>query len=503
MGRAWAGVPIVGALMMAAATSGVCAAPVENAPASTAPPRFVTHQQGVFGGVTVKYTVTAGPTLIRDDEGQPLANFFAIAYTRDVAKGSTPERPVTFLWNGGPGSASVWLHMGAFGPRRVAVPPDAQPAGVPPYPLEHNASSLLDVTDLVFVDPIGAGFSRPAGGHEVREFHTLIADGDSFARFMRTWLDANDRNNSPKYVIGESYGSVRAGLVVRNFSEGRAGKITLNGLILLGQDMDTTETQQTPGNDMPYVIYLPTYAAAAWYHGKVSHEGRTLDSFLDEARTFARTDLAAALFLGSAVSPEERSRVAARMAAFTSLPQELIERENLRIGTAQFIRELLRAEGRILIRSDLRYTVAATQTVSDIGGMGEPPGVPEAIAAGASRYFRHELGIDLDRPYIISQQPKWDYTLPDWNNQQTYHNVAQYVATAMRANPSMRLFIGSGIYDGLAAILSGERTATHSGLPLERVTVKNYPAGHMIFLHEPSLEAMAADLRQFIRASAP
>jgi carboxypeptidase C (cathepsin A) len=476
----------------------VLAAPICASAAAVEPARpFISHHQGTFGGSALKYTVTAGDLVVNDASGAPLATFFTVSYTQDSAR---PSRPVTFLWNGGPGSSSLWLHMGAFGPRRVDLPANAVPAGVPPYPLVDNASSLLDVTDLVFVDPVGAGYSRPAGQHQAQEFYNIIADGDTFTSFIRAWLDTNGRNNSPKFVLGESYGSVRAGVVVRALSGGNPSTITLNGLILLGQDMDTTETQQTPGNDMPYVIYLPTYAAAAWWHGKVSHEGRTLTTFLQEARDCARTELGPALFLGSAISPAERSKVAAHMAALIGLPQALIERENLRIGTAQFVRELLRAEGRVLIRSDMRYTVAAMAAVFDQGGAAEPPGVPEAIAAGGAQYFRKELGIDMPMPYSVAPEPKWDYTLPEGNQQQTYHNVTPYVATAMRANPAMRLFLGSGIYDGLAAIHSAERTASHGGLPLERVVVEHYPAGHMIFLEKAALESLANDLRTFIRA---
>lgn len=466
------------------------------------PKTFVTRHKGIFGGSPLPYTATAGETFITNSNGATVASIFTVAYTKDGVT-DPPHRPVTFLFNGGPGSSAIWLHMGAFGPRRIEVPPDAQSAGLPPYPLSDNPSSLLDVTDLVFVDPVGTGFSRALGSAKNEDFWSLIQDADSVSGFIRDWLARNHRENSPKYLLGESYGSVRAAVVIRDLANDAPGKITFNGLILLGQDLDTSETQQTAGNDMPFVIYLPTYAATAWYYGKVDKIGHTFEGFLQAARDFARTDYQAALFQGSTISSSERQRVAARVAAFIGLPQALIERENLRIGTAQYLRELLKDEGKVLIRMDTRYSIASAESVNSRAPTGvNLPGIGEAFAAAGGDYLRRELGVTMERPYsVLAEISRWDYTLPDGiNNQQTYHNVAPYVATAMRANPGMRMFVGSGYYDMLAAFFSMERTVSHSGLPLDRITTKSYPSGHMIYLNKPSLQHLSADLRQFIAA---
>jgi carboxypeptidase C (cathepsin A) len=473
-------------------------------PAQVAPRMFVTHHKGVFGGTPMSYTAAAGETFITNAAGEPAASFFAVTYTKDG--GTDPaRRPVTFLFNGGPGSSTIWLHMGAFGPRRIDLPADATNAGLPPYPLTDNTESLLDVTDLVFIDTVGSGFSHALGAAKNEDYWNTIADADSVTSFIRMWLAANRRENSPKYLLGESYGSVRAALVIHNLQDSATGKITFNGLILLGQDLDTTETQQTAGNDMPYVIYLPTYAATAWYHGKIDRAGRTFEGFLQEAREFAITDYQAALFRGTSIAAADRARIAARVGSFTGLPQALIERENLRIGTAQYLRELLKDERKVIIRSDTRYVVDATEAVFDKGPVGDPPGVNEAFAAGGGDYLRRELGVGFERPYEIeSAVSKWDYTLPEnMNGQQTYHNVAPLVAAAMRGNPAMKLFMGSGYYDLMAAVVSMERTASHSGLPAPRITLKYYQAGHMIFLNKASLQQLSADVRHFITGSMP
>jgi len=471
----------------------------QDMPAAPAPaPReFVSRHEGVFGGRKIAYTATAGDTIVKLENGK-MARIFAFSYVQNDRK--DPNRPVTFVFNGGPGTASVWLHMGAFGPRRVKLPDDNASAGLPPYTLENNADSLLDVTDLVFIDPVGAGYSRAIPPTDDGKFYNLIDDADSFTQFVQNWRIRNGRQNSPLYILGESYGSVRAGVMVRNLRRGVA-KIVPNGVILLGQDMDTTITQQTPGNDMPFVLYLPTYAVTAWYHNKVPRNGRTLEQVYAEAREFAYKDLQSALFLGSALPASERTRIAARMAEMTGLPQALIERENLRVGTAVFLRELLRDERRILIRSDTRFTTPATEVYHDKEAITDVPGLVEAFQSAGAAYYRQELGVTLPDLFDLDGPETWDYSLPDGINvQQTYHDVTPYVAAAMRDNPGMRLFFGSGEYDLMAAPLSVERNYTHGGIPLDRVTAKTYPAGHMIFISKSSLGKLSKDVRDFIVA---
>jgi carboxypeptidase C (cathepsin A) len=268
------------------------------------PKVFVTSHTGNFGGQSISYTVTAGETYLLDDEGEPKASIFSIAYVKDGVEDPT-TRPVTFLWNGGPGSSSVWLHMGAFGPKRVVVPSEAEDDGAPPFRMEDNPLAPLDVTDIVFVDPVGTGFSRPLGEHEGEEFWGVHEDGQAVAEFIRTWISDNKRWASPKFIGGESYGTTRSAAVVREL-EGGFDDVSLNGLILISTVMDFYTSSFATGNELGYITNLPTMAATAAYHGKVDPAPADLEAFLAEVREFAITDYATALLRGNTL-PDDRT----------------------------------------------------------------------------------------------------------------------------------------------------------------------------------------------------
>ena len=283
----------------------------EKKPAASKPipePKvFVTQHSGRFGGQPVRYQAACGETYLRDDKGEPTASIFSFAYTKQGVE-DTATRPVMFLWNGGPGSSSVWLHMGTFGPRRVDVPSDPRDDGAPPYPIEKNQQTVLDLTDLVFVDPVGTGFSRALGKTEDEKFWGLEEDAESIADFIRVWVTEHGRWNSPKFIAGESFGTTRAAAVAE-LLEGGSGVVSLNGLILVSQALDYEGSTPRHDNLASFITYVPTMAATAWYHGKVPGKPADLEAFLEEARQFAYDEYTPALLRGSGLGAEERNRV--------------------------------------------------------------------------------------------------------------------------------------------------------------------------------------------------
>ena len=467
------------------------------------PTVFTTGHSGIFGATTVAYTATAGETYLLDKEDRPKAAIFSFAYTKNGIEDPS-ERPVTFVWNGGPGSSSVWLHMGAMGPQRVDVPSDATDAGPPPYHVEDNPLALLDVTDLVFVDPVGTGFSRALGEHENKEFWGLNEDAESMAEFIRTWITRNRRWLSPKYLLGESYGSTRAGAVAARLEN--SDNVSLNGIVLISQALDYTGSTPSHDNVIAYVTYLPTMAATAWYHGKVEDRPADLEEFLLEARRFAVDEYAPALLKGSGLGPADRERVRQRLAYFTGLSEDYIEQSNLRVLADRFRKELLRSEGVAVGRLDGRYTGNDLDKVAD-----RPDGDPAsykidgAYAAGLSSYIATELKVDLDRDYKFSggrelgRNWKWR-TAPEgsfW--EPAYVNVARDLSRAMRRNDGLRVMIASGYFDFATPFYDAEYTFARHGYLPDRISYFYYEAGHMMYLHRPSLDKLMDDIRSFLR----
>ncbi len=462
------------------------------------PRTWVKDLRGTFGGVAVAYRATAGETVLNDKDGKPKAAIFSIAYvktgTRDPAR-----RPVTFLYNGGPGSASLWLHMGAFGPKRVVVPPDARDDGAPPFSIVDNPHSLLDVTDLVFIDPVGTGFSRALGDHEAKEFYGINEDAAVISEFIRRWLSANGRWNSPRFIGGESYGTTRSAALV-NALEGRYNDVALNGIILISTILDFSVQANDPGNEMAHVVNLPTMAATAWYHDRIPDKPK-LESFLDEARAFAAGDYILALLKGDRLGAEERARVRARLAYFTGLGEDYLERANLRVSPQRFMKELLRDRARTVGRLDSRYTGI------DYDAAGERPdndpsfyGIDGAYTAALNTYLRDELGVDLERQYstIGGLGGRWNWKL-EGRFGEGYLNVAPYIGKAMRENSALRVFNAAGYFDFATPFFGAEYALTRNGVVPERIRFTYYPAGHMMYVHGPSLERLAGDIRDFIR----
>lgn len=472
--------------------------------ASDKPPpverRVKTAHSVTIDGEVIPYTATAGTIFLRDAEDEPRAEVFYVAYTRDVDDPST--RPVTFAFNGGPGSSAVWLHLGILGPRRVDAA-DAASSPPPPHRLVDNESSIIDVTDLVFIDPIGTGWSRTLGETKSSEFHSLEGDVASVGEVIQRWTSRNGRWNSPRYLAGESYGTTRAaGLAAHMLQSG----VMVNGLILVSSALMFQSMMFERGNDMPYVLYLPSYAATAAYHGVV--ETDDLAALLREAETFAVEEYAPALMLGAALTDDRRQTIAARLADLTGVEVSLWLRHDLRIDLGCFCRELLRERGEIVGRLDSRFRNILAEDRDDPGEHDPAFYFPYGPYASAiQHYLRRGLGFDEERNYqvlsfAVNEAWKW---IGAEEKRFGYINAATDLRRAMVHNPHMKVLFCNGIYDLATTYFASMHTARHLGREaVIRGQVKEafYPAGHMMYLHEPSRRKLREDFLAIIQGDA-
>ncbi len=473
--------------------------PTEKA-ADPAPPIVsVTKHTGTFGGVNIAYTATARETYLKGDDGTPKASIYSTAYIKD---GNDPTRPITFLFNGGPGSGSLWLHMGAFGPKRVAIPSDARDDGAPPYPIVANPDSLLDVTDIVFIDPVGTGFSRALGKTEAKTYWGVTADAKSVAEFIRLWLSENGRWNSPKYLGGESYGTTRSAAVA-NELEGSYNDVALNGIILISTILDFGAQAEVPGNEMTYVVNMPTMATTAWYHNKVADKPADVASFAAEARAFASGPYLTALVKGNRLGAEERASVRKQLARFTGLSEQYLENADLRVTPGRFYKELLRDRQLTVGRLDSRYTGI------DYDNAGEEPdndpsfyGIDGGYTAAFNAYARGELGFKTERQYVtIGGVSDWDWKLKGrgQGDSEFYFNVTPYIGKTLRENSGVRVFNAAGWYDFATPFFGAEYALSRTGIPADRIDWHYYGAGHMMYVRGTDLSALSRDIRAFIR----
>ncbi|MEL6661663.1 MAG: peptidase S10 [Pseudomonadota bacterium] len=487
----------------------------EKAAPVDVPPPYVTSQTDSLrvGGRTVNYEVTAGEIYLRDDDGTPKASIFSISYVEEGLDNPT-ERPVIFIFNGGPGSASVWLHMGAWGPRRVITPPDATGAGAAPYTVQDNAHSLLDVADMVFIDPVGTGYSRALGNTEAKDFYGVNEDAESVAEFIRIWLTRNGRWQSPKYLAGESYGTTRAAAVSEKLQGGWNG-IALNGVILVSAIMDFQTARFAPGNDTPHIAFFPTMAATAWYHDQVDKArwDGDFDAFIEESRTFATYTLPSALIRGNLMTPEEKTMMAEQMAGYLGVSADWIEDANLRIEVTHFRKELLRDQDLTVGRFDSRYTGIDSDSVGD-SPENDPSGYGMDIAytAAVNDYLTRELGVEfrekgeedgepIDRRYkILTGEPgrNWNWSI-NGRGWPAYVNVTPWLGKSMRENPDFRVLLASGWYDLATPFFGAEMSLMKNGVVPERIEYTYYPAGHMMYLIEDEAKNLSDDVRNFIR----
>jgi carboxypeptidase C (cathepsin A) len=460
-----------------------------------------------IGGKALKYTVTTGTMVLKEEtadrekesEGEKArAQIFFIAYTRDGVKDKT-KRPIAFSFNGGPGSSSVWLHMGVLGPRRVQLEFDGS-LPRPPFQLTDNEFSLLDETDLVFIDPVSTGYSRAVEGQKPVEYHGFKKDIESVGDFIRLYTTRYNRWLSPKFLAGESYGTTRAaGLSGYLFD--RHGMM-LNGIMLISAVLDFATIDFTFGNDLPYIVYLPGYAAAAWYHRALKVR-RPLQSLLAEVKKFAQGEYASALFKGDLLTKRERTAIVEKIARYTGLSPAFIERTNLRIKDQHFFKELLRERGQTVGRLDARFTGL------DRSGVTEQPefdplltNVMGPYAAGFYDYVRSELKFESDLPYEIISEKVHPWSYKEFEGQAIY--VAETLRKAMTVNPHLKVFVANGYFDLGTPFFATEYTFSHLGLNeslRDNVSMAYYEAGHMMYIHMPSLEAMKSDLAKFIHSA--
>ncbi|MEO6194481.1 MAG: peptidase S10 [Thermoanaerobaculia bacterium] len=474
------------------------AKPEEKRPLS--PPEeksAVTRHSLTLDGKAYPYTATAGTLLLRNDEGTVTASVFYIAYTLDGVK-DPAARPVTFSFNGGPGAASLWVHLGAFGPKRVART-DEGFALPPPGRLVDNENSILDASDLVFIDPVSTGFSRPAPGQDPKQFHGVKEDIESVADFIRLWVTRNQRWASPKFVAGESYGTTRAAGLAYQLAD-RYGMM-LNGVVLVSSVLNWQDQDFHAGNDRPCFIHLPTYTAAAWYHKKLPPElSGDLFKTLAEAEAFALDEYGPALLQGDRLPEARRKEIAAKFARYTGLSQAYVERSNLCVQIDRFVKELLRDEGKTLGRLDTRFTG------TDIDSAGETYEFDPAsastdgpFAAAINDYIRRELKFESDLVYERLTDKVWPWSW-DFNNQ--YVNVAESLRQAMTRNPHLQVLMTAGVYDLATPYFDAFFTRDHLGLPKElrgNVRIELYQAGHMMYIRKADHAKLKKDVTELIR----
>jgi carboxypeptidase C (cathepsin A) len=484
----------------AAASARAGDADADTAAAPVHERRVTSHHSVTINGKIINYEATAGTLTLRDDNGKPIASMFYVAYVADHAKGDS-RRPVTFLYNGGPGSASLWLHMGSFGPVRVRTDsPEATHNA--PYDFSNNNESLLDKTDLVFLDAIGTGYSRPLGDAKPEQFWGVDQDVDAFTRGVMRYLDVNDRWNSPKYLFGESYGTTRSGAL--SYSLQQHG-VQLNGVMLLSSVMNYAT--HDPGLDRVYIGYLPSYAATAWYHNKLANKPADLPAFLQEVRNWAAGPYAQALEKGQTISPEEEDAIARQMSAYTGLSVQFIKEAHLRVDLQRFRKELLRDQHRTIGRYDSRFEGI------DADDAGEGPeydasdtGIGGAFNAALRDYLSEELGYHTDMPYLPSapganQKWDWHHHAPGQRfGAEQQPDVALDLGAAMRENPHLKVFSLNGWFDMATPFFETEFDLNHMMLdPSLRGNLRfaYYPSGHMVYLNPDALKQLKADVAKF------
>lgn len=490
------------AIAASAALSACSAGAQETTPDETSDGARVyeTTGQVTAGGERVRYRVTAGEMILTGEDGEPNAAIFSTAYIREGA-GDPTTRPVAFIFNGGPGSASLWLHMGVFGPQRVVLPADVSDDGAPPYPIVENEHSILDVADLVFVDPVGTGWSHPLGESDGSEFWGVREDARSLGAFIRRWLTENRRWNSPKYLLGESYGTTRIAALM-NELQGGWTDVSINGVALISTVLDFRFDDTSEGNDIGYAGLLPGFAATAWYHERIdrSEWNGDLEAFIDEVREFTYSTYMPALMRGVSLPEAQRREVAAQMSGYLGLSEDYLMRANLRVSLGRFMRELMRDEGLSVGRLDSRYTGV------EADGVGEGPdydpsayGIDGAYTAAMLDYFTRVLEVDITDEYSVIDIPTsrgWDRST---GQGAAYTNVGPWLARAMRQNNDLDVLVAQGYYDLATPFFAAELMFNQPGFDPDRVHFRYYESGHMMYVHEPSLEAVALHVRQLIR----
>jgi carboxypeptidase C (cathepsin A) len=459
----------------------------------------VTHHVATVNGRAIPYSAIAGTVTIRDDDGKPTASMFYVAYVADHGPGES-HRPLTFFYNGGPGSSSMWLHMGSFAPLRVHTdsPQATHPA---PYTLAPNNESLLDKTDMVYMDAIGTGFSRPLGDSKGKDFWGVDQDVAAYTKAIVRFLTLHNRWNSPKFLFGESYGTPRSAALSYALAQ---SNVQLNGVVLLSSILNFN--RRAPGMDRGFVDYIPSYAATAWYHNKLANKPADLPAFLAEVRAWASGPYSAALEKGDTIAPAEEDAVARQMSAYTGLSVKYIEEANLRVDLGRFRKELLRDEHRTTGRYDSRFEGIDADSAGESASFDPSDAGIDGVFAGM---FHDYLINDLDyrtqleyRPTYYAIGREWDFKhkAPGSNFPMPNADTALDLAAAMRENPHLKVLSLNGWYDMATPFFGTEYDISHMDLdPAVRgnVSFRYYPSGHMVYLNPEALKTMKADVAAF------
>jgi carboxypeptidase C (cathepsin A) len=458
-----------------------------------------------IGGEVVRYTATAGWLIMKNDEGKPIARFGYTAYTRDGVE-DLARRPVMFAYNGGPGSSSIWLHMGILGLRWVVV---SDPAYSPPPPSQRvdNEFSVLDVTDLVMIDPVGTGFSKPLGEAKGADFWGVDQDIKSVGAFIKRWVAENGRWASPKYLLGESYGGMRSAGLADHLQTVHG--MNLNGVVLVSPFLNSVSGVDGIEVDLPHALYFPTLAATAWYHGLIANKPASLEAYMAEVERFAYDEYLPALTRGYAISADDKRAVAAKLAAYTGTRPDYWEKADLRVTHTQFLQELKRDQRQVAGRIDSRFVGPSLNPLAEHMNY-DPffPAVGPAYTAAFLDYLHNDLEFGRDEEYRVSAfDVKWDWKHKQPGTDEWFSpapNTVPDLARALTKNPGLHVLVQQGWYDLATPHFIMKHDLDHLRITpeaRERVRIEYYEAGHMMYLHAPSMKKYRDDLAEFIRAT--
>jgi carboxypeptidase C (cathepsin A) len=481
-------------------------APVAGNDTAAKAEKSVTKHTVKIDNKLINYTATAGTLLLKNEKDESIAVFGYTAYIKDAETDLT-KRPLTFVYNGGPGSSSMWLHLGVIGPRRIVVN-DPGLNGPPPYKLEDNNYSILDVSDIVLIDPVGTGLSRAVNKGKNADFWGVEGDIKSVSQFVKQYITDNERWNSPKFLLGESYGTFRSAGVVDYLLQNMG--IAMNGVVLVSSVLDIRTLAFQPGDDLSYIVNLPTYAAVSWFHNKIPNKPADLNAFLKDVRIFASGEYAAALLKGDQLSATEREQILNKLVAYTGLSKDYLDKANLRVIQPQFSKELLRNEHEDVGRLDARYKGISQDLLGEYA-FTDPAdnSISPAFISTFMNYYTTELKVSKDKTYNTSAYSlegfKWD-----WKHQRSNGlfgdastpNTAVDLASAMSLNPKLKILVLNGLYDLATPFYGTEYTFDHLGLEKKlknNITLKYYEAGHMMYIHNASAAAFKKDVSAFIQ----
>ena len=471
--------------------------------------KYITKHSVKIDNKSVNYTATAGTLIIKNENGEPVAAIGYTAYTKD-SEADMAARPITFSYNGGPGSSSMWLHMGVMGPKRVVVN-DPYFNGPAPYKIEDNNFSILDVSDIVMIDPVGTGISRAVGKSKNIDFWGVDPDIKSVSQFIRGYVNENERWNSPKYLLGESYGTFRSAGVA-DYLQANFG-ISVNGVVLVSNVLDIRTLSFNPGDDISYIVNFPSYAATAWYHNKLTNKPSNLDAYLKEVRTFSFGEYASALLKGDQLSSSERDMIMNKLVAYSGISKDYWDKANLRVNQPQFAQELLRHEHFAVGRLDSRYKGTIKNLLAE-SAANDPQSIAisPAYISAFLLYYTTELKVPKDKMYFTNAGGAWPDFKWNWKHARSQGlfgeasspSTAPDLLNAMINNPRMKIMVMNGIYDMATPFAASEYTFDHLGLDKSlktNIIHKYYEAGHMMYTHNESAAKYKKDLVEFIAST--